>query len=153
MKKLGFNPLNTIPRDIVAKRVVYDDGDHYIPSTKSIGQCYSTSPLPIRKTNTLPLKILNDPNFHDYTGFKFGNFTVMGLFALDKFDKWVLRCCCGCYEIRRTTILKKNPTAIDQTRCLACVDLERLRNKEFFKTNGCYPWQNPKKRRNNNGET
>ena len=143
-RKLGYNPLNTIPRDPVAKRVVFDKGDHYDPNVKANSYCFSTSPLPVRNTKSLPSKVINDPNFKDYTGFKFGNFTVLGLFELHKFDKWVVQCCCGYYEIRRTSTLRKNPSAIDQTRCQSCLDLERLRNRDFFKENGYYPWQTPK---------
>jgi hypothetical protein len=142
--KIGFDILHQIPRDIVAKRVVFDEGDHYDPKVKSNTYLYSTEPLPIKKLTDLPSHVRFDPNFKDYTGFKFGYFTVVGLFALDKFDKWVLRCACGCYEIRRTSVLKKNPQAVDQNRCQSCIDLERLRNKDFFNSNGYYPWQKPK---------
>ena len=145
-KVLGYNPLNTIPRDIVAKRVVLDDGDHYDPKVKANTYCFSTSPLPMKPINTLPYKVRNDPNFKDLTGVKFGNFTVIGLFALYKYDKWVLQCCCGYYEIRTSTVINKNPTTVDQTRCQSCLDLERLRHKAFFQLNGYYPWQKPKKR-------
>jgi hypothetical protein len=139
---IGFDKKHQIPRDIVAKRVVFDQGDHYNPKIK--GHCYlfSTMPLPIR--SFFPPHVIKDPNFFDYTGFKFGSFTVQGMFKLNKFDKWVLKCCCGNYEIRRTSVLKKNPTAIDQTRCQECMDLERLRNKDYFKIHGQYPWQNRK---------
>lgn len=142
--QIGFNPHHTNPTDIVAKRVVFDDGDRYDPCVKDRTTLYSTVPLPIRSMDKVPIKVRSDPNFKDYTGFKFGNFTVKGLFALHKFDKWVVQCCCGSYEIRRTTVLNKSPTAIDQTRCISCMDLERLRARDYFKKHGEYPWQTRK---------
>lgn len=142
--KLGYNPLNTIPRDITAKKVVYDKGDKYDAKVKGISVLHSTLPLPIRKT--IPNHLKRDPNFRDLSGIKFGYLTVVGLFALDKYDKWVVRCACGCYEVRRSTIINSNPTEIDRTRCLGCLDLERLRHKDFFKRYGYYPWQKPKRK-------
>lgn len=146
MKKLGYNHLNTIPVNDTAKNVVYNKGDHYTPKIQNNNVLFSRTPLPILKIYELPKKVLTDPNFKDYTGFKFGNFTVIGIFALHKFDKWVVRCICGFYEIRRTSILKQNPTEIDRTRCSECMDLERLRHKDFFTKNGYYPWQKRKKK-------
>ena len=66
--KLGYNPINTIPRDIVAKRVVYDGGDHYDPKIKSNKHLFSTSPLPIRDIHNIPYHVKNDPNFKDLSG-------------------------------------------------------------------------------------
>lgn len=144
-KVLGYNPLNTIPRDIVAKRVVFNDGDHYDPKIKSNSHLYCTSQPPIRQIEDLPYKVKNDPSFKDLTGIKKGNFTVIGLFNCHVFDKWVLRCCCGNYEIRTAKTFKKIEDRVDQNRCQSCVDLERLRNKDYFKKVGMYPWQERKK--------
>lgn len=142
----GFGVMNQIPRDIVAKRVVFDGGDDYKPDVKCSSQLYSTSPLPIKMMSEIPHKVRKDPNFRDFTGYRFGNFVVVGLFALDKFNKWVVRCCCGNYEIRSATLLNKNPSGVDQTRCQGCLDVERIRNRGFFEANGYYPWQEPKRR-------
>lgn len=139
-KPLGYNEKHTIPRDIVAKRVVYDEGDHYTPTVKSNAHCYSTTPLKVRKNETIPSKVKSDPNFKDFTGYKVGNFTVQGLFYYHAYDKWVLRCCCGNYEIRTTKTLKKISDRIDQNRCQSCVDLERIRHRDYFKEHGKYPW-------------
>lgn len=141
-----MDELHTIPSNIVAKRVVYNKGDQYKPKIKNNCTLFSTIQLPIRDWKDIPNHVLKDPNFKDFRGYKFGNFKVIGIFALDKFDKWVCKCCCGCYEIRKASILNKNPTSIDQTRCSLCMDLERIRNKDFFKKNGQYPWQNNKKK-------
>ncbi len=122
-KPLGFNPMNTIPRDIVAKRVVYDDGDHYNPKVKSDKHLYCTSQPPLVCLSRLPNMVKNDPNFKDLTGIKKGYFTVIGLFECNDFNKWVLRCCCGNYEVRTTKTINKIRDKADQNRCQSCVDL------------------------------
>lgn len=143
--KPGFDALHEIPRDITAKRVVFNEGDHYKPDVKSNTHLFSTLPLPTRDMNRLPHKVKVDPNFKDYTGTRRGNFTVIGLLMCKDFDKWVIRCCCGNYEARTTRAIKKVDLKPDMDRCQACVDLERLRHRDFLKENGHYPWQKRKK--------
>lgn len=145
MAILGFDELHLRPADRVAKNVMYNDGDYYEACVKSNTHLFSTLPLPIRKPEGYPFKLRNDPSFKDYTGFRFGSFVVIGMFALDKFDKWVCRCACGNYEVRRTSILNKNPTSIPQTRCQECMDTQRIKNKDYFMENGHYPWEQPRK--------
>lgn len=139
--KIGFDPLHTTPRDPVARKVVYAKGDHYDPKIKSDKHLYSTDALPIRSLDNLPYKIKNDPNFSDLSGLKIGYFTVMGLLKCAHFDKWVLRCSCGNYEIRTAKTLKKITDKADQNRCQSCLDLERLRNLDYRREHGIYPWQ------------
>lgn len=139
--KLGYNPLNTIPRDITAKRVVYDSGDHYNPKIKSNSHGYSTECPPLENINKLPGMVLKDPNFKNLTGLKIGCFKVMGLLKCKDFNKWVLKCCCGNYEIRTSKTIKKiNPEKSDENRCQSCFEVERMRNREYFNKNGFYPW-------------
>lgn len=143
-KPLGFNPKNNIPQDIVAKRVVFDDGDHYNPKVKSNTHCYSTAMPSIRPMESLPYKVKRDPNFKDLTGIKKGYFTIVGLFDCQTFDKWVLRCSCGNYEIRTAKTINKIEDRVDQNCCQSCVDLERLRHKDYWQKHGIYPWQQRK---------
>lgn len=144
--KIGFDKNHTIPRDITAKKVVYDSGDHYNPAINCKTYLFSTDPIPTTDIRKLPTYVRKDPNFIDYTGKFFGNFTVIGIFSLNKFNKWVVRCICGCYEIRTTRTIK-NATKFHEMRCQSCMDLERLRNKDYFSKNGRYPWQNEKERK------
>ena len=144
-KRIGYNPLNTISSNIVAKRVVYDKGDHYKPEINCNTYLFSTDPIPTRNMDNLPYYVRNDPNFIDYRDFKYGNFKVIGLFSLDKFDKWVLKCNCGSYEIRRSSVLKRGNPDFEQGRCQSCLDLERLKSKDFLIKNGFYPWKTGRK--------
>jgi len=66
-------------------------------------------------TNSIGLPIKNIPSHvNDLTGIKKGRLTVIGLSASFSKDnghgyRWVVRCSCGRYEIRRSrTILKGN---------------------------------------------
>lgn len=141
MKKLGYSPQNTIPQDITAKKVVFYDGDHYNPKVKSDKHLFSTKALPIRAWNSLPLKVVKDPNFKDLRGKKFGRFTVEGMLLCNEYNKWVIKCKCGNFEARTTTSLNKMEDRVDKDRCQECVDLERLRHREYWKIHGLYPWQ------------
>ena len=145
-RKQGFNPLNCIPRDPVAARVVFSHGIQYEASVKSKTQLNQDVPHKMRSISSLPLKVAKDPNFFDFTGFKYGDFIVMGMLYADKFDKWVLRCCCGMYEIRMSSRLKTTPTCKDQTCCQSCMDLARIQNKDYWEKHGLYPWQNKRER-------
>ena len=140
-RDIGFNPHHTIPRDTTALKVVYYKGVEYEPEIKGI--TYRTQDVPHRMRNikSLPDKVLKDPNFKDYTGHKYGNFTVVGMLHDVKFDKWVLRCSCGMYEIRRTSRINKPPERFSQEVCQSCLDLARLQHKDFYKKNQCYPWE------------
>lgn len=144
-KKLGYNPMNTIPNNIVAKRVVYDSGDHYNPKVKSNKHLFCTECPSLRKITSLPNKIKSDPSFKDLTGLKKGYFTIIGILDCHDYNKWVLKCVCGNYEVRTTTTFNKIKDQVDQNRCQSCVDLERIRNKDYWKKNGIYPWQVRKK--------
>lgn len=144
MKHLGYNPLNVIPRDITAKKVVFDVGDHYKPSVKSTSFLYSTDPLPMKNVEAY-MRASN--GFQDLTGQKKGYFTVLGLFDTHGYNKWVVRCSCGNQEMRRATSWHKITDQVDQNRCQSCLDLERIRSRDFFQKHGYYPWQEPHKRR------
>lgn len=50
-----------------------------------------------------------DPLFVDLTGVKGGRLTVIGIAATSPVDKrrWVVRCKCGDYEVRRAKIIKQ----------------------------------------------
>lgn len=146
-KSLGCDETHTIPRNITARRVVFDHGEIYNPKIKNTTVLFSTSQLPIRKIDTIPNHVKKDPSFIDYTGSEYGRFIVLGLLDCKDFNKWVLKCCCGNYEIRRATVLNKPPGKMENTRCQECLDLERLRYKDHKQKYGIYPWQKKAKRR------
>lgn len=136
---------NDIPIDRVARRVVFQNSDTYNPTVNSNTHIYCTKQPEIRNLNSLPFYVKNDPNFKDYTGFKFGRFKVIGMFFYHKFDKWVVKCCCGFYEVRSTTTLKKiKEITVVNGCCQSCQDLLRLKDKEEIKKIGVYEYHKKK---------
>lgn len=65
----------------------------------------------ISSTSKLPTKMWHGLIEYDLTGRKFGRFTVVGPLATMKkyLDgcRWVVKCTCGRYEVRRTKTIKK----------------------------------------------
>lgn len=53
----------------------------------------------------------------DFTGTKFGRFTVIGLSADSNKSKWVVRCSCGCFEVRKTKCVRK---LLPDQMCIKC---------------------------------
>jgi len=67
----------------------------------------------------------------DFTGAKFGRLTVMGYLGKPKNDKpgkWLVRCVCGSYEVRRTTALKNYQGADLDPKCRSCQHTQKLRD-------------------------
>ena len=141
MARMGFDEMHTIPRDSVAARVVYHKGVSYEADVRSRTEKHQDVPHEMRDIGSLPFKVRNDPNFRDYTGHRFGDFTVVGMLKAEKFDKWVMRCVCGCYEIRRTYSINRGEHNFAAGRCQSCMDLARIKNRDFFNEHGRYPWQ------------
>jgi|SRR6185503_7954784 len=105
---------------------------------------------------------IQDPNFKDYTGAIYGRFKVIGAWedfpksyrrtAIVKNDgtfnikhesranhgncRWVVRCACGCYEIRSTKAVRK---ADSMDRCFICMRTIHTLRTRFFMENGRKP--------------
>ena len=147
MKNQGFNNANTIPVNSTAAKVVYGKGVHYDPGITekhSSNAMHQDVPHRIRQLRTIPKAVLLCPDFIDFSGRKFGMLTVIGLLHCETFNKWVVRCSCGCYEVRKTYSLKKVSAALGNDRCLECADLRRLKDKEHFQQHGYYSWEEPR---------
>ena len=72
------------------------------------------------------------PQSEDLTGVKFGRFVVVGYYA--KGGKWVCKCSCGRYAIRRTkAIFNKENT---QDRCQYCRQLAFLKREDHWRRTG-----------------
>lgn len=141
---IGYDKQHTIPCDITAAKVLFSKGTHYDAELKQNTTLNQDCPHEMQDWDRIPPMVLKDPNFVDYRGRRVGDFVVVGLLKY-KYNTWVLRCCCGQYEIRRTTTLNKPITNLQQTCCGLCMDLKRLRNKEYFKKHGRYPWDTGKR--------
>ena len=110
------------PVDRVA-RWVTSEGYKYSPDKKPNGAFWDICP---------PLKepMPNAPNF---AGVKFGRFTVIGLSRTFK-ARWVVRCSCGRFEVRRAKAIKNPRNSGDA--CDHCRHLEYLKRTDFYRRNG-----------------
>jgi hypothetical protein len=84
-----------------------------------------------------PIDKFPGPKEHDLTGKRFGRLVVIGYThwrlykkKRDRPGRWVVRCDCGIYEIRRSVGLKK----LNNTLCCKCQQLEHIRNKPSQRT-------------------
>lgn len=104
MKKIA----SSLPVDKTAAMVT-QKGTSFVPKIK---------PHSITVTDIRP-QIWNGTHLDgfDLTGKRFGRFTVIGLSA-EKRSRWVCRCDCGNYEMRRAKSVQ-NP-ANDFDRCIIC---------------------------------
>jgi hypothetical protein len=94
-------PVNRQAANVVSK------GIEYVPAKKVLTY-ESEAPIPTRK----PQK-----NVEILTGRKFGRLTVIGL-ALEHLGRWVCRCDCGMYVLRRPKAIKNtdNPDRCERCR-------------------------------------
>ena len=126
------------PIDRVAERVIRE-GDHFITDKKPTSIVHQKTPLPIRKR----LKDFCLKGGEDLTDRTVGRLTVIGLYnpfgkERSKTDKerggrWVVRCTCGSFELRRAKAIK-NP-ANSNDCCYECRYLEKLKEKDRYRRN------------------
>lgn len=83
------------------------------------------SPMPI------PIKEVA-PEIVDLTGAKFGRLTVVGLAEQGK-SRWVCRCSCGNYVLRRSQTVQK---AAPDAACPQCYLLAVSKRHEFIRRTG-----------------
>ena len=76
-----------------------------------------------------PTKKFPGPKEHDLTGKRFGRFVVIGYTHYSS-GRWVVRCDCGTYEIRRSIGLKN----LNRALCCKCQQIERIKNKPSERT-------------------
>lgn len=120
-----MNPTNSKPVNKTAALVV-SKGFSFDFSTNHHHD--SDMPLPTRRPKRIELA---NPNFADLTGLQYGRLTVIGL-SRDCLGRWVVRCSCGTYSVRKTKVVKKQ-SADDM--CEKCRTLEqRKRNYRYEKT-------------------
>lgn len=83
-------------------------GVHFEPKMK---------PHTVVTTDIMPRVWTGSHKNYDLTGTKFGRFVVMGL-SVETAKRWVVRCQCGNYELRKSKAIL-NPANIDD-RCHVC---------------------------------
>lgn len=77
------------------------------------------------------------PDEHNLTGRRFGQLTVYGCFGKSRSAtgmRWVVKCVCGYYEVRRTAYLKKESTGGRTMCCTQCDYVEELRSGRINNT-------------------
>lgn len=148
MQSVNLTLWNAIPKDITAAKVVFVNGVRYEVEIPKSVRHYDVCP-PIRPFNKA---LINDPNHVDYTGVRFGRFTVIGMAEdyakrmIRRADNntgkivhkvrergacmWVVRCDCGQFELRRTSVIK---AASIKERCFVCMSVFKSKRKHFFK--------------------
>ena len=102
--------------------VVTGKGTHYI-SKKVIKTADTHLPIPTRP-------VLTGINL---TGIRIGRLTVVGL-ARDFNGRWVVRCDCGTFTLRRAKSIKNESN--QQDRCEECRNLVFLKREERFRRTG-----------------
>ena len=103
----------------------------YVPC-KKVGEnhyhSYAQPPL-----TTIIESDRRNPSFTDLTGSRFGRFTVVGLARGFK-GRWVVRCVCGKYEMRRQKAIINKENYGDC--CQICRHLQFLKSRHHYKTTG-----------------
>lgn len=130
---------NPIPIDKTAALVVYQNNeykddivkeDEYLTRDENGGYIFHSYSLPkLIKDHDSVRKNMAGCAHRDYTGFKIGKLTVCGLLDIKHYPffkktaggaRWVVRCDCGRYEIRKTKNLRDRKS----TKCEKCDKLQ-----------------------------
>ena len=135
-EKLLQNPL---PIDRVASRVVYGKAEHWTPLRLAENVLDDLPPLVDLSTRR---SIELHPDFVDLTGWRFGCLVAVGLHAEASTTtrylnqqkhpenaRWVCRCPCGGYVLRRAKAIKSNASKVMQ--CGRCERKRKLRNPYY----------------------
>lgn len=127
MKPGHETPVNATAAKVVAK------GEGFDFKQDSTIVC---SPLPL-PTEPIPDLLRNTPAFIDFTGLKIGRLTVIGLSSkkISKHARWVCKCVCGNYCLRKSKTLKAPPDQVIQV-CAQCQLLAAHKVKELTRRTG-----------------
>lgn len=96
-------------------------GTHYCVQPPA-NRVHSDLPLALREIGPEMLAC----GFVDLRGIKFGRMTVVGLSA-DIAKRWVVRCACGQYEVRKSATIKALDRTAAQGMCFVCEHGEKLK--------------------------
>lgn len=110
------------PINATAARVV-SNGVHF-NSKKVIQELESDVPHPLKPT---------PKGTKDLSGIRFGRFTVIGM-ARDILKRWVVRCDCGTYSIRKSKSIMNPNNSTD--RCGECLEQLYIKKSYHFKKTG-----------------
>jgi hypothetical protein len=121
-KILASRPVNK------AAGAVLGRGVHWDGSGKEARKTWDGPP----KTRPVPA------NVEDLTGVRFGRLVVLGLMdGSQGKPRWVVRCSCGLFEVRKGQAVKNPENAND--RCSKCGYWHHLRRREIYDRTGQWP--------------
>lgn len=118
-----MNIKNRLPVNKTAAIVVGKGVDYDAPINPKANKVFQDKPPKIRAFT----------GCDDLSGVKFGRFTVVGL-SLDFNSRWVVRCACGNFEMRKAKSIKNKSNSIDC--CLECRHLIYLKRNEVWRNTG-----------------
>lgn len=110
-----------LPIDSTAKNVVYN-------KKNKLGATYLVGNN-IQSLVPLPIKIYNGKQ--DLSGYKTGRIEVIGYFGN---SKWVVRCQCGRYCVKKGRNIKNRSTKNSDQMCDDCYKIKILRKEADFLT-------------------
>lgn len=120
-------PLNSTTGRVVSK------GEHYEPTIQLANHVHDKNFLAYKAP---PEDAIGSGGVDGLVGYKFGTLTVMGLsiehHTKGQPAKWVVRCICGNFEIRRARAIR-NPENVND-RCQECHHVRRI--KERYQKHG-----------------
>lgn len=101
----------------------------------SAGQHHEYKATAIIYDSPYPMAICapKNPNFVDMSGRRFGRITVIG-YSKDFPGKWVCRCACGVYCLRKGRALRSAEHPV--LPCYQCYRLAVKKKSEYFKATG-----------------
>lgn len=85
---------------------------------------------------SMPIETLTIPGKEDFTGRRFGTFTVVG-YAMNHKGKLVVRCVCGNYSVRKPSIMESEHSERDS--CEDCYRLRVMKKREVMRRTGKQP--------------
>lgn len=97
------------------------------------GESFEYRPLESEVCSSMPLSLKPVPaGMDDLSGTKFGRLTVIG-YSTDKSRRWVCRCSCGNYVLRRTKAVVQ---AAPDAACPQCYLMAVSKRHEFSRRTG-----------------
>jgi len=117
---------NRSPINKTAALVTSKSSDNYRHCANNIGD-RSDLPIPTKEATK---EQRFSPDFIDFTSMVIGRLVVVGLLKSNKkrpIARWVVKCCCGMYEMRKATVLAKGD--LGKSMCQECNRLNENKDR------------------------
>ncbi|MBP7704178.1 MAG: hypothetical protein KA105_02695 [Caulobacter sp.] len=127
IKTTDFDAIATsAPLDRQASIVRDGSGDHYVAPMPDHQAHWSAPPLPLAP---------RPADVEDLTGRTLGQLTVIRYHGrIGSGSRWLVRCSCGDYELRKTRVIVRQHSAGSGGRCRVCDRVAQMREgSAYFK--------------------